>query len=537
MQNSEIKLDEIYSNQQQNIAMLTAKDTVIKEQEKLLESRAAEISKLKEQLDWFKRQVFGQKSERIIDIPADCPELPGLILPEAVVESAPVKENISYERKKGVKKNKGNCTLSLPADIPIEEKVIELPEEKRFHPKTGETLVEISRETVDKLAYTPETYKIKRSVYIKYAVKGKTLSGIFQQPAEDCIIQGSKFDASFMAHVVTEKFGYHLPFYRQQEKLNFLKIEIERQTLSSLVLNLGLRVAPICDEMKKQMFRYGYLFTDDTTVQMLQPGSGKTKECRIWVYVNAKPNAPPYTIFEFTEGRSSKYPRSFLKNFEGVIHADAYESYVSIDKNDKFPIRWSACWCHARRYFEEAKAGDRELRNTVLKYMRYLFMFERTAWKQNAETRLKIRLEKEKPIIDAIYELMRKKVAEGKMLPEDKLTKAVGYLQKHEANFRMYLNDPNLRMENNSAERPLRKIVLGRKNWLFIGSKRAGEAAGNLISLVQTCRTLNINPQEYLDDIFRRLPSHPHKNINELLPDQWKKLRTEANSAVIQCNR
>ena len=101
----------------------------------------------------------------------------------------------------------------------------------------------------------------------------------------------------------------------------------------------------------------------------------------------------------------------------------------------------------------------------------------------------------------------------------------LNYSSEHEINFRMYLDDPNLRMENNSAERPLRKVVLGRKNWLFIGSKRAGEAAGNLISLVQTCRTLNINPPEYLEDIFRRLPSQPHKNISELLPDQWKKLK------------
>jgi transposase len=525
MQNSELKFDKNYRDQEQIISLLTARNV---SSESIIESQKREISSLKEQIDWLKRQVFGQKSERITDMPSDTPELPGFVLPDAVTKVETAKENISYERKKGIKKNKGNCTLSLPADLPIEEKVIELPEEKRFHPKTGEALVEISRETVDKLAYTPETYKIKRSIYVKYAVKGKSLSGIFQQPAEDCIISGSKFDASFMAHVVTEKFGYHLPFYRQQEKLNFMNIGIERQTLSSLVLNLGLKAAPICDEMKKQMFGYGYLFTDDTTVQMLQPGSGKTKQCRIWVYANAKPNAPPYTIFVFTEGRSSKYPKSFLRNFEGVIHADAYESYVSIDKSANFPIRWSACWCHARRYFEESKAGDRELRDTVLKYMRYLFMFERTAWKRNESERLEIRQQKEKPIVDAIYELMRKKIAEGKMLPEDKITKAVGYLQKHETNFRMYLDDPNLRMENNSAERPLRKVELGRKNWLFVGSKRAGEAAGNLISLVQTCRTLNINPQEYLEDIFRRLPAHPHKNISELLPDQWKKLKSKA---------
>ncbi len=213
-----------------------------------------------------------------------------------------------------------------------------------------------------------------------------------------------------MAHIVTEKYAYHMPIYRIQEKLAAHDIKVTRQTLSSLIMNIGLKLTPIYDQMRENLFKSGYLFTDDTTVNMLDPGNGKTKTTRIWIYSCANPNAPPYQIYSFSPDRSHFYPTNFLKNFEGIIHADAYDAYVKLDADESSCIDWAACWCHARRYFEEVKSIDLKLRDNVLRKIRYLFMFERLAWKADSQTRLKIRQEHELKVVDEIFTMLREKV-------------------------------------------------------------------------------------------------------------------------------
>ena len=150
-------------------------------------------------------------------------------------------------------------------------------------------------------------------------------------------------------------------------------------------------------------------------------------------------------------------------------------------------------------------------------------MYERVAWQLPADERLKLREEKEKTIVDKIFNMLRDKVKDNSLLPKSAIAEAIGYMLCREKNFRTYLSEPFAKMDNNTAERGVRKIVIGRKNWLFVGSPRSGKAMANLLSLVQSCRAMKIDPQAYLEDVFRRLPSHPHKNLYELLPDQWIK--------------
>ena len=350
----------------------------------------AELQYLREQLVWFKNQLFGSKSEKLIDIPLDAPLLPGLDLGEEVITET-AKEHVSYDRRKKSKNTKGSYTLELPDDIEIKETVKELPEDERIDSKTGEELVEIGEETVDKLACNPAKYYIKRMKYKKYAVKNNPLSGVVQVPTEDSILRGSKFDESFMAEVITSKLAYHLPFYRQQEMLECFGIKIERQTLSSLFVNIGGKLQILYDEMKAAAFECGYLYTDDTPARMLQPGKGKTKEVRIWVYEAAHPNAPPYRIYDFSVNRSYDHPINFLKNFNGIIHGDAFGAYVKLDKNKDIPIQWASCWVHARRYFLKAEAGDQDLKQYILKSIRNLYRYERIAWHHDKKVRLMIR--------------------------------------------------------------------------------------------------------------------------------------------------
>ena len=483
----------------------------------------AEISNLQEQLDWFKRQVFGQKSERFVDPVSPDELLPGLDLIEEAQEQ--LHQKIIPPHKRRVrKKGKNQFKVDIPEDLPRESEIVDIPESEKIDSATGEELVKIGEDKVEKLAFKPGSYFVKEFIYPKYALKGKMLPKIKQQHAEDCIIEGSKFDPSFMAHIVTEKFAYHMPLNRINEKINCYNIKISMQTLCGLVINLGHKVQVLCDLMKNALFDQGVIFTDDTPINLIVNGAGKVKEARVWGYVGGLPNAPPYHLYEFSSDRCAIHPMQYLKNFSGVMHADAYSGYEKIDASESYDINWAACWSHARRKFEESKSAD-PLRENMLKLIRYLFMFERIALASEAEKRLEIRKKSEKIIVDRIFQMLKDKVKDNTLLPKSKLAKAVGYMLCRENNFRYYLSDSRARMDNNTAERAMRKLVIGRKNWLFVGSKKSGVAMANLLSLVQTCRALKVDPQKYLEDVFRRMMGIPNRDLHQLLPDQWAKLQ------------
>ena len=352
-------------------------------------------------------------------------------------------------------------------------------------------------------------YYVLVTVRPKYVDPGDRSVGVVQEAMPGTLIEGSKFDTSFMAHVVEEKFAFHMPLYRIAEKLAGRDIEVTRQTLSQLVRTCGERVLPLFELMVERLLAQKCLFTDDTPVKL--QAKGKYRQARVWVYIGALPNAPPYHAYRFSEDRSHRHPIAFLEPFEGTIHADAFAAYEKLDADPDSGVTWAPCWAHARRKFEELQPAEDPTRPAVMMLMRALFRYERVAWEKTAEERLRIRAEREKPVVDRLFETLRAKVVSGDLLPSSKLAGAIGYILSREDKFRRYLDDPNLRMDNNTAERALRKTATGRKNWLFVGSPKAGESMTALLSLVQTCRAMDIRPWEYMKDIFDRLLDHPAK--------------------------
>ena len=452
---------------------------------------------LKEQLAWFKRQIFGPKSERVTDMPGNTPELPGFDFKNAEVEILPKSHIKPHDRKKS-KSRKGEFKLEI-----------------------GKNLVCIGYDKSYKLATKPEQHYILRTLRPKYTLKEDSLYGIVQAKADDCIIEGSKFDTSFMAYAVCDKFCYHMPLYRITEKLKYQDIGLCRQSLTSLVIELGLRVQPVVDLMRKELFKQHCLFTDQTSVKFIADRYSKTVSGSIWIYAGNKPNSPPYEIYEFTDDYRQINPIEYLKDFKGIIHADAYKGYVNIDKNNS-NINWADCWCHGLRKFEVL--GHSDFRNDILNDVRKLFIHERVAWKKDAQFRIKVRLRREKPIVDRIFKKLKDKLVDPKLLPKSKLCDAIKYMLSYEKNFRYYLDHPDAKMDNNTAERALRKIVLGRKNWMYLGSRRSGKAMANHMTLIQSCRSMDVNPQKYLEFIYRNLMLYPHKNLHELLPDRWEEM-------------
>jgi transposase len=489
-----------------------------------------QLDALTQQLDWFKRQVFGQKSERIIDELGNQLELPIEIpLPEDdKADTVLIPEHIKRKPTKG----KGEFKLDLPDNIPVEEVIHELSGKDLICPKTGKTMVVIGQESVDKLAKTGVDYFIKRHTYIKYGVPGEALSGVKQAPAPPCIIEGSKFDVSFMVDLTVEKFAYHLPLNRVQERLAASEIFVSRQALSALLINLGDKLVPLYDLMRQKIFESGVIFTDDTPVKMIVKGHKKAKNGRMWIYLGGNPNAPPYHVYDFTEDWRHTHPIEFLKDFQGTFHADAYDAYEKIDKA-RDDVVWAPCWAHARREFERALAsGKSEFCLEILKLIRYLFMYERVAWNRSPEERLKIRQECETELVVKIFTCLIEELSATDLLPSSPRFKAINYMLRRKENFMVYLSNPDIRMDNNPAERALRKVCLGKKNWMFVGSLKGGNTAAVLFSIVQTCRAMKINPKEYLQDIYTRLLDHPAKKLDELLPDQWQMKRSKSKKSA-----
>ena len=209
-----------------------------------------------------------------------------------------------------------------------------------------------------------------------------------------------------------------------------------------------------------------------------------------------------------------------------MLHSDKYAAYEKLARREE--IVWCPCMAHVRRKFVEAEGGDPVLRNCILRKIRYLFMFERVAWKRTPEERLRIRREKEKPILEVLMQMVRERLLAGGLLPKSNFAKALNYFQSLAPYLPNYLDHPDARLDNNVAERGIRPLTIGRKNWLFVGSEDGGKASATILSLVQTCRNLGINPQEYLEDVLRRIMQHPAKRIDTLLPDNWLAARQNA---------
>ncbi len=486
-----------------------------------------ELALVREQLAWFQRQVFGRKSERVTDLPVPAELLPGFELPAPEAPAAEAKPVAAHARR--APRREGQCALELPPDLERVERLVDVPEPERTL-ADGTPLVRIGEDRSEKLAYRPEEYYVLVTVRPKYALPGEPGLGVVQEPMPGSLVEGSKFDVSFMAHLVEEKYAFHMPLYRVEEKLAGRGVRVTRQTLAGLLGTCGERVEPLFRLMAERTLAQGCLFTDDTPVRLQD--KGKCREARIWTYVGGLPNAPPYHIYQFTEDRSHRHPLEFLKGFAGTIHADAFGAYEKLHADPDRPVRWAACWAHARRKFEGAWDGGDGLCAWMLRHMRYLFLYERVAWARGPGERLRIRAEREAPIVAGIFRRLREALREPGLLPRSKTAEAIGYMLSREANFALYLADPDLRMDNNPAERSLRKVAVGRKNWLFIGSPKAGGSMAALLSLVQTCRAMDIRPWEYLADIFARLLDHPASRLEELLPDRWKADRDAQRQAA-----
>jgi transposase len=483
-------------------------------QAKLIECNQI-IQQLKEQLDWFKRQLFGQRSEKTL---GDLDEKQLLLAGFENLESPKEEEQTIATHTRRKPKREGQDAIVLPPDLPVQRVILDIPEEKKVCQETGQPLVQIGVETTHRLAHKPGSYYIKEIVRPKYVHPKKEEAGIITAELPDSLLPKCLADESLLAEIITKKFADHLPLYRISEIMEREGIKISRKLLSQWVIRSGMALKPLYLEMLKRVLSSSNIFIDESPVRLLQKGGCRTGY--MWAVVGGSEEAdPPYRIYNFRENRCHDNVLDILKDYRGIFHSDKYGAYLRLA--EKKVIVWCPCWTHNRRKFFEAEAGDPHFREWVLRKIRYLFMFEKVAWARSPEERLWIRKEKEIPIIDELIEKIKEKLADSKILPKSKLREAIGYFCSLIPYLKNYTKHPFSRLDNNVAERAIRPLAIGRKNWLFFGSPEGAEAGAIHLSLVQTCRGLSINPREYLEDIMRRIMSHPANKLEELLPDKW----------------
>jgi transposase len=489
------------------------------------------IACLQEQLDWFKRQIFGKKSERIAaNLDKAQMEFEGFDVPQT-----PDKEQTQIvptnQRRKP--RRDGQDAITIPGDLPVKTVVLDIPNAEKVCKETGIPLVHIGNETTHKLAHEPGSYYIKEIIRPKYAHPQKPEDGVLTAELPDSLIHKCRADESLLAEVVVQKFADHMPLYRIAESMGRVGIQISRKLFSQWIIRCGLALKPLYEVMLALILKGENVFIDESPVKL--QAQDKCKTAYMWVIVGGNESNPAYRVYDFRTDRCHDHVLDILQGYRGGLHSDKYDAYLKLAQEKV--ITWFPCWVHIRRKFFEAESGDLPLRNWVLRKIRYLFMLEKVAWARSPGERLKIRQEKEAPIIDELIQKIKDRLTKGNLLPKSKFREALGYFCGLIPYLKNYTKHPFARLDNNVAERAIRPLTIGRKNWLFFGSEDGGEAGAILLSFVQTCRELGINPREYLEDVFRRLMGHNARKLEELLPDRWLLSRNTQNKSQVILTR
>jgi len=486
------------------------------------------IDKLQHQLEQMLRHRFGQRAERIdlnqlelfarelLRLPPDQPL-------EQVGES-------TGRRQKKEKKHTPHGRRPLPAHLPRERVEHDVPSAERGCQKCGLERQRISEETSEQLEYQPASLKVLVHVRFKYACLNPECEGSVitaDKPWQP--IEKGLPGPGLLSHVVVSKYADHLPLNRQEGILARQGVELSRSTLCGWAMSAAELVKPLYELMWAEVRQSKVVPTDDTTVPVQDRERTKTKTGRLWTCLGDRGH--PYTVFAYTPDRSREGPAEFLRGFSGYLQADAYAGYNVL--YDTGRVIWVGCNAHARRKFVEAQTSDPARALTALAVYRQLYEVERQAKERglDARGRFELRQQKAKPLWDAFHEWLKKNALE--VLPKSPLGEAIGYLLGNWEGLTRYLEDGDLEIDNNAAERALRLIVVGRKNWLFAGSDRGGRAAAILYSFTATCKRLGIDPFAYLRDIFACIAGHPANRLAELLPDRWLAARKADSASAI----
>jgi len=486
----------------------------LRQREEQLLQRESEIESLKLLLSQLRRMQFGRKSEKIERQISQLElRLEGLQLAQAAQEVLR-SESDSAESSSPTAKVK-------PGRQPLPE---HLPRQTQTHetkystcPDCGGELRKLGEDVSETLEYLPECFRVIRHVRPKLSCR--CCERIVQAPAPSRPIARGMAGPGLLAHVLISKYADHLPLYRQCEIYERQGVELQRSTLADWVEGCSELLEPLAESLQRYVMAADKLHADDTRVPVLAPGQGKTKTGRLWTYVRddrpAGDTAAPAVWFAYSPDRGGEHPQQHLQTFRGALQADAYAGFNQLYKEDR--IQEVACWAHVRRKFydlEQAQASP--LAGEALKRIAALYAIEDEIRGRPPEERRQARQTRARPLLQSLHDWFE--AALTKLSRKSETMAAIRYALTLWTALTRYCDDGRLEIDNNAAERALRAVTLGRKNYLFAGSDAGGERAAILYGLIGSAKLNGLDPESYLRDVLTRIADHPICRIEELLP-------------------
>lgn len=496
--------------------LLQAKDSVI-------DQHKQQIQTLERQIEWFRRQLFGTKSERFVPMPdpqqMHLGQVLGQDLPVPPGGGASEHEVPAHTRRRP-RSDFTDDGASAPffddTKVPVVTIEVPNPEVKDLGPEHYEV---IGEKTSHRLAQRPGSYVVLK--YVRPLVKLRETQTLHCAPAPVGVIEGSRADVSFIAGLLVDKFAWHLPLYRQHQRLVAAGFKLSRPWLTQLVQQgaqllkaiYEAQLASICASRVKAM--------DETPIKAGRAGPGKMNAAYFWPIYGEHDEV----CFPFFESRRHEHVQQALglKQPGGaVLLSDGYEAYASYAK--KAGVTHAQCWAHSRRAFFEAQGAEPQAAAQALRQIGELYDVEREIGKRQlkGENKRLHRLAHSKPLVDKFFEWVDRQFEQQGLLPSNPLTKALAYVRERRAGLEVFLGDPDVPMDTNHLERALRVIPQGRKNWLFCWTEVGAEHAGIVQSLITTCRLHDIDPYTYLVDVLQRVGEQPASRVAELTPRLWK---------------
>ena len=474
-----------------------------------LRFKDARIAQLTHEMAVLKRWKFAARSEKL---GAEQQSLLDEAIDADLVAIEHELEQLAAQSKADAIPNKPR-RMPLPANLPRIE--------VRHEPESttcgcGCQLRRIGEDVSEKLDYTPGVFTVERHVRGKWVcARCETL---IQAPVPAQVIDKGIPTAGLLAQVLVAKYGDHLPLYRQEGIFGRAGLAIARSTLAQWVGTCGVQLQPLVDALKEQMLRHRVMHADETPVAMLSPGKGKTQRAYLWTYCPGAFEDLKAAVYDFADSRAGEHARDFLGDWRGQLVCDDFTGYKALFAQGVTEL---GCMAHARRKFYDLHAASKsEIAQDALQYIGQLYEIERQVQQLAPDERLDIRQQQARPVAEALHAWMtqqRVRVSEGSAI-----AKALDYSLRRWVALTRYLDDPQVPIDNNWCENQIRPIAIGRNNWLFAGSLRAGRRAAAAMSLTQSAKLNGHDPYAYLKDVLTRLPTQPASRLEELLPHRWQ---------------
>jgi transposase len=485
----------------------------------LLRSQAAMIEALTHQLDWFKRQLFGTRSERFVPEanPYQLHLGEALPLPDVIAQE---RQSVPAHTRKVAKSDLAQDAQSLPffdeTKVPVETIVLNAPEAERLPADAYEV---IGEKTSFRLAQRPGSYVVLK--YVRPQIKRLDTQAIHCAPAPIGVIEGSRADVSLIAGVLLDKMAYHLPLYRQHQRMTDAGIKVSRPWLTQLVQQGARLLEPIHEAQLASIRHSRVKAMDETPIKAGRDGPGKMKAAYFWPVYGEHDEV----CFPFFESRRHEHVQQALglTAAEGaVLLSDGYGAYSRYAQ--KVGLTHAQCWAHARREVFDAKNIEPEIAEAGLQRIAALYAVEEQIRdkKLKGEAKRLHRLTHSKPIVEAFFAWLDEQLNRRGLLPANPMTKALAYARERRAGLEVFLTDPDVPVDTNHLERALRAIPMGRKAWLFCWTEVGARHVGVMQSLIVTCRLHGVDPYTYLVDVLQRVGQHPAARVAELTPRLWK---------------